>query len=79
MADYYLQLDKPQAALNILMESEPHKPFAVPYLRLKAEAYLALNQAVKAYETISQCQQLANDMWRTTEQDVFNRIQNRLK
>ncbi len=79
MADYYLQQDNYQMALNVLMESEPHKPFAVPYLRLKAEAYLALNQGLKAYETILQCQQLANDMWRTTEQDVFNRIQNRLK
>lgn len=79
MAEYYLQQNKPQKALNVLSESEPYNPFAVPYLRLKAEAYLALNQGLKAYETILQCQQLANDMWRTTEQDVFNRIQNRLK
>lgn len=74
MAEYYLQQNKPQKALNVLSESEPYNPFVVPYLRLKAEAYLMLNQGLKAYETILLCQQNANDMWRATEQDVLNKI-----
>ncbi|MFV0544236.1 MAG: winged helix-turn-helix domain-containing protein [Marinicella pacifica] len=74
MAEYYLQQNKAQMALNVLSESEPYNPFAVPYLRLKAEAYLDLNQSIKAYETILLCQQKANDLWRSKEQALLIKI-----
>ncbi|MCX7545335.1 winged helix-turn-helix transcriptional regulator [Marinicella gelatinilytica] len=74
LAMYYLSQEKPQQALNTLAQSEAYKPFAIPYLRLKAEAQLMLNKYIDALSTITTCQQQAAQLWSDDEQAVLQAI-----
>lgn len=74
LAKFYLLQSKPQQALNVLAESESHKPFAIPYLRLKAEALYKLNQPINALNTLLACQQQAAELWGTDEQTLLHLV-----
>ncbi|MCX7543971.1 winged helix-turn-helix transcriptional regulator [Marinicella gelatinilytica] len=74
LATFYLQQNKPQQALNILAESEMHQPFAIPYLRIKAQAQFLHSQPIKALETLMACQQQAPEIWGLEEQTLLETV-----
>jgi len=78
LAMFYVQQQNPQQALNVLNQSEPHKPFAMPYLRIKAEAQMMLNKPIDALSTLTACQQQAEELWGTQEEALLQTIQRAL-
>jgi len=63
LADIYLEAGKPQGAMAVLNESGQYRPFALPYLKLKAKTQEALGDTIKALDTMNLCQQQAADLW----------------
>ncbi len=74
LAKFYLQQDKSQQALNVLSESEAYKPFAIPYLFLKAKAQFRLNQPIDALNSLLTCQQQAPELWGVKEQNLLHDV-----
>ncbi len=79
LAMFYLAQQDPQKALNTLQQSTPHQPFAIPYLRLKAEALLMQNKNIDALNTLNTCQQQAAELWGPQEQALLQKIKQRLE
>ncbi len=74
LAEWLLFENQPQKALEVLNESSQHQPFALPYLRLKAQAFEALGQPVKALETMNLCQQQSADLWTAEDTDYLKSL-----
>ncbi len=70
LAEMYLTENKPEEALAVLNDSLQFKPFALPYLKLKAQALEAMGEPIKALEIMNLCQQQAADLW-TQEDSVY--------
>ena len=67
LASIYLSNNQADQALSVLNESAQFKPFALPYLKLKAQALQAKGETIKALETMNLCQQQAADLWTPDE------------
>lgn len=74
MAEWLLSEKQPQQALDVLNESAQHQPFALPYLKLKSQAYDALGQPLKALEIMNLCQQQSADLWTTKDSDYLKNL-----
>ena|GEM_PF-1425625 len=74
LAEFYIEQDKAQLALNTLASSAEHKPFAIPYLRIKAEAEWLLGKNIDALATLTTCQQQAAEVWGAEEQALLQKV-----
>lgn len=74
LATVYLETDAPQKALHVLNESAQYKPFALPYLKLKAKAQEAMGDSLKALETMNLCQQQAADLWTPQDSEYLQHL-----
>jgi len=74
LAEIQLQEENPNQAMALLNESEQYQPFALPYLKLKAQAQAALGHPIKALETMNLCQQQAADLWTPADSDYLKHL-----
>ncbi|MCB1583854.1 MAG: winged helix-turn-helix domain-containing protein [Marinicella sp.] len=74
LALIYLEQQQPQQALNVLALSEPHQPFVVPYLRIKAEALIMQQKYMEAFDVMNLCKQTAADFWSIDEEQVWQSL-----
>lgn len=74
LAMFYLAQQQPQQALNVLALSDSYHPFAVPHLRIKAEALMMQQKYIEAFETINLCKSSAADFWSTDEEQIWQSL-----
>ncbi|MFC3194410.1 tetratricopeptide repeat protein [Marinicella sediminis] len=76
LAEIHLQQNQPELALQKLDNAAAFKPFALPYLRLRALAYQSLGEPIKALETMNLCRQQAADLWTTEDSRLLDELTN---
>ncbi len=72
LANYYLDKNAPQKALDILEESTQLKPTNYPYLLFKSKANEQLGNTADAIKLAKSCKQQAIDLWTQEDEKYLN-------
>lgn len=74
LAEIMLSENQPQKALDVLNASAPFDPFAMPYLKLQAQAHHALGNSIKALELMNLCKLKSFDFWTPEDNDYLKAL-----